>query len=254
VSRHFEFLLCAVCATPRESGTNCPTCRSDRALRARDGFILELPADMLPCPGCGSATEPLHFRGWVRLMSLVWWVREARAGGYVCADCARKETAKSLLITALLGWLSVPSWFFYGWRATYFNWRSVWTAPAKPYDWGAMSANEFIHAAQAGQEDLHDDIEEPALEDSPLRFLDATQQRLVLGADGLYALLGVAPNASVSEIKRAYYQCSREAHPDLHAGASTEEMVRLNQAWEILRNERMRTAYDWLCDYDRATT
>jgi DnaJ domain len=40
----------------------------------------------------------------------------------------------------------------------------------------------------------------------------------------------------------------KEIHPDLQTDSTTatDDMIRLNNAWEILRSERMRAAYDWL--------
>jgi hypothetical protein len=57
-----------------------------------------------------------------------------------------------------------------------------------------------------------------------------------------YAILGVAPHATLEEIKTAYRLRARAAHPD--AGGSHDAFLRVNQAYEFLRDKRVRAAYD----------
>ncbi len=66
-----------------------------------------------------------------------------------------------------------------------------------------------------------------------------------------YDLLGVAPDATSDEIKRAYYDKARAFHPDTHAASSAtlkfeaEQAMRdLNRAWNTLRNSATRRVYD----------
>jgi curved DNA-binding protein CbpA len=59
-----------------------------------------------------------------------------------------------------------------------------------------------------------------------------------------YGVLGVAPNASQSEIKRAYRRLVRLHHPDVNAQAEDAQIKRLNEAYEVLRDSRKRSAYD----------
>jgi hypothetical protein len=249
MSDAYDYYLCGVCATPsRESGP-CPACGAHLPIRVDRGYLVEFPADTLPCPGCGSTSHPVRFRGWSRLVSFLIWARETRISAYVCPDCARKETIKALLFTALLGWWSVPSWFFYGWRSTYLNWRSVWAAPGKPHEWGAISATDFAADVRAAHDEAMAELQEEWLRtETPLRHLTDAQIGVVLEAEGLYALLQVEPNASLEEIRRAYRQRSKDVHPDLHQASreATQQMMRLNQAWEILQSAPMRAAYDWL--------
>lgn len=246
----FQHYVCGLCATPATEAGVCQACGAeDSQIKVVDGFLLEFPAHSIPCPGCGSTEKPLVFRGWVRLLALIYWVREGRGGGYVCKDCARTETTKALFYSALLGWWSIPSIFFYGWRATYQNWRSIVSAPAKPHEWGAIPAADFIADMRASQEEAFEEAEaEWILNETPLGQLNETQRGMVLGAADLYGLLEVSPSATVQEIHRAYRQRSKEAHPDFHNASreATELMMHLNQAWEILRSEQMREAYDWL--------
>jgi hypothetical protein len=110
--------------------------------------VVEFPVESVPCSGCGSTERPLVFRGWVRLVGFVWAAREARSSAYVCEPCAQKQTATTLCLNALVGWWSIPSWLFYGWRAVFHNWRAVWTAPVNPGAWGAIDAKQFAHSSE----------------------------------------------------------------------------------------------------------
>jgi hypothetical protein len=58
-----------------------------------------------------------------------------------------------------------------------------------------------------------------------------------------YEVLGVQPNASESEIRRAYVALARRFHPDVHPGG--EDRMRLvNQAWAVLGDRERRAAWD----------
>ncbi|MCW4464378.1 J domain-containing protein [Glutamicibacter sp. MNS18] len=57
-----------------------------------------------------------------------------------------------------------------------------------------------------------------------------------------YAILGIARTASLAEIKVAYRRAARESHPDL--GGSAERFKQVQQAYQLLSNERARTDYD----------
>ncbi|HUQ38660.1 MAG TPA: DnaJ domain-containing protein [Acidimicrobiales bacterium] len=66
-----------------------------------------------------------------------------------------------------------------------------------------------------------------------------------------YDVMGVRPHAPLPEIKRAYYRKARAYHPDAHAGSTTpvlheasRAMAALNAAWNVLRDERLRSEYD----------
>jgi curved DNA-binding protein CbpA len=57
-----------------------------------------------------------------------------------------------------------------------------------------------------------------------------------------YRVLGVDPNADISVIAEAYRQRAMECHPD--RGGSHEQMVLVNEAWEILSNPELRRRYN----------
>jgi hypothetical protein len=61
----------------------------------------------------------------------------------------------------------------------------------------------------------------------------------------LYGLLGVSPDASADEIRRAYYRSARQLHPDVNPQAdAAAAMRRLNDAWAILGDPVARRRYD----------
>ena len=83
---------------------------------------------------------------------------------------------------------------------------------------------------------------------SPLLFLSGSELDRVVWNDGAYELLAVNPEASLDEVKRSYRAKAKEVHPDLHQGDPhrAEDMVRLNEARELLSSRKLRRAYDWL--------
>jgi hypothetical protein len=61
----------------------------------------------------------------------------------------------------------------------------------------------------------------------------------------LYVLLGVSPDASADEIRRAYYRAARQLHPDVNPDADADSaMQRLNDAWAVLGDPVARKRYD----------
>lgn len=149
--------FCTVCGW---SGTGavagCPGCGSAELAVVRAGALVTLPSGQMPCARCGTLERPLVFRGTTRVGSIVWLLSTRPVSGYWCAECARKRIAASLAYTGLCGWFGFFGAFFWAPRATYHNWRAVWSAPRKPLDWGARSvaeaAAELVEAG-AGRDD-----------------------------------------------------------------------------------------------------
>lgn len=59
-----------------------------------------------------------------------------------------------------------------------------------------------------------------------------------------YTILGVAPDASVSAIKKAFRRLAKRYHPDVAQAASPEDFQELQQAYETLANSERRRRYD----------
>lgn len=60
-----------------------------------------------------------------------------------------------------------------------------------------------------------------------------------------YNLLGVKRSASKDEIKKAYHRLALKYHPDKNNAKDAESKFRsLNEAYEVLRDDQKRDAYD----------
>ncbi|HUC86864.1 MAG TPA: DnaJ domain-containing protein, partial [Candidatus Saccharimonadales bacterium] len=58
-----------------------------------------------------------------------------------------------------------------------------------------------------------------------------------------YEALGVSKSASADEIKRAYRKLALQHHPDRHGGDDSE-FKEINEAYEVLKDDKKRAAYD----------
>ena len=241
--------LCGICGLWGAYLPACAACgHSSSVARVRAGGIVEVPPGSLPCSVCGTLDEPIVFRAWVRVYAFFLFAWERRGGGYVCRRCARRQTAASLWLVGLFGWWGISAFLFYAPRAVYHNWRSVWLPPAHPLSWGAASASVIQSEIRNAQAAADEAAVTEVVEGSPLAPLNGAEREAVLAAEGLYELIGTARGASATELRRAYTACAKEHHPDLRPGqpAAGDDMARLNHAWSILRDDRMRVAYDWL--------
>ncbi|MEM9200048.1 MAG: J domain-containing protein [Actinomycetota bacterium] len=69
-------------------------------------------------------------------------------------------------------------------------------------------------------------------------------------AVGHYEVLGVTPDASMSDIKKAYLAAARDAHPDFHTQSEAARqraevrMREINAAWAVLGDVDERSFYD----------
>ena len=61
-----------------------------------------------------------------------------------------------------------------------------------------------------------------------------------------YETLGVARDADVGAIRKAYRKLARKHHPDLNPGdkAAEERFKEISQAWEVLEDPVRRRNYD----------
>eukprot|EP00095_Tigriopus_kingsejongensis_P006210 maker-scaffold388_size188554-snap-gene-0.18 protein:Tk06210 transcript:maker-scaffold388_size188554-snap-gene-0.18-mRNA-1 annotation:"chaperone protein dnaj" len=60
----------------------------------------------------------------------------------------------------------------------------------------------------------------------------------------LYDILGVTPKAEMGVIKSAFYDLSKQHHPDVNVGKSDEKFRELAAAYEVLSNLESRQEYD----------
>jgi curved DNA-binding protein CbpA len=58
-----------------------------------------------------------------------------------------------------------------------------------------------------------------------------------------YKILQVDPEAHIDVVRAAYRVLARMYHPDVQGGTS-DKMIALNNAWAVISDEKMRTAYD----------
>nr|GAT60989.1 DNAj-like protein subfamily a member 2-like protein [Mycena chlorophos] len=60
----------------------------------------------------------------------------------------------------------------------------------------------------------------------------------------LYEILGVPPNASESDIKKAYRQKAKEQHPNINDPLASQKFQELSAAYETLSDPELRGVYD----------
>jgi molecular chaperone DnaJ len=66
-----------------------------------------------------------------------------------------------------------------------------------------------------------------------------------VSAQDLYAILGVSPDATQEDIRRAYRQLARQLHPDVSAAPDAEARFKqVSAAYEILSDPQKRRQYD----------
>jgi hypothetical protein len=84
--------------------------------------------------------------------------------------------------------------------------------------------------------------------DGPSGASDAYKAYGVKPPVDLYVLLGVARNANVEEIRKAYRKASLQSHPDRarpeDKAKATERQASINAAWDVLNDEIKREMYD----------
>jgi DnaJ-class molecular chaperone len=60
-----------------------------------------------------------------------------------------------------------------------------------------------------------------------------------------YVILGIAPNASLSDVKKAFRQKAAEFHPDRNTSElAPEKFHAVKEAYDILSDDAARAAYD----------
>ena len=234
-------------------GGACPTCGSLGLATVLSDAVITLPAGAMPCPSCGNADEALQFRAWMRHYALIVFARTVRISGYGCPSCNRRRTALNMAITGLFGWWGLLSALIYAPRATYTNWRAIWAPPRLPRMWGAVYATGLADDLRSDYAAV--DLQASWIAGSPLLGLSEDDLHTVFHASDLYETLRASKTSSREELRKAYVSQAKAHHPDLAANDpdATEHMIRLNQAWAVLRDDRLRAAYDWLLDHPAPT-
>ena len=65
------------------------------------------------------------------------------------------------------------------------------------------------------------------------------------GQGSYYAALGVAPTATIADIKQAYYAKSKVLHPDVNSDENAEEeFIEVTKAYHVLSDVNLRRRYD----------
>ena len=59
-----------------------------------------------------------------------------------------------------------------------------------------------------------------------------------------YKILGLNKNATEDEIKKAYRKLAKKWHPDKNNGLETDTFKKINEAYDVLSNEKKREEYD----------
>ncbi len=158
-------LFCTSCAWFGSTRTGaCERCGSNQLAKVARGGIVEIPAGEQPCDRCGTLDEPLKFRGSARLIGMIVVSHETRPAGYYCEDCARRRAALYLAITGAVGWWSLVGFVFRAPRATFYNWRAVWTHPRSPVAWGAHDVADVTAEIEARRVDTWKEPSAPEFE------------------------------------------------------------------------------------------
>lgn len=72
----------------------------------------------------------------------------------------------------------------------------------------------------------------------------ANTDTLSSGMASYYELLGIAPDAELPDIKRAYRQLARQYHPDGGQHTDTDQFLLIAEAYQTLIDDNLRAAYD----------
>lgn len=80
-----------------------------------------------------------------------------------------------------------------------------------------------------------------------LLSLDATSTSTRRTGQDFYGILGVNPEANMSEIKKAYRRMAKQHHPDANPGHDTiDKFLEVTRAYEVLADPNLKKRYDTL--------
>ena len=99
-------------------------------------------------------------------------------------------------------------------------------------------------------EKYHSDWSEEEIFGSRKSTTDAKEFREMFNEKNLpnyYAVLGLTTDSSQLEIKTQYRILAKQYHPDKNPDSSEEKMAKINKAYEVLSDEKLKTEYDKFC-------
>ena len=81
---------------------------------------------------------------------------------------------------------------------------------------------------------------------SPTPPLTLTMPRCQVKETELYDHLGITPDATPSQVKKAYYKMAKKHHPDHNLGdeGAKERFQAISDAYQVLSDEGLREKYD----------
>jgi curved DNA-binding protein CbpA len=107
-----------------------------------------------------------------------------------------------------------------------------------------MSEEDYLHKivadfAKTVGKTPSSDLSSPEPESSNSRSLQVFDTEY-------YDVLGVKPNASIAEIKKAYYIKAKQSHPDRHRDdpEAHAKFQKVGEAYQVLSDEKLRANYD----------
>lgn len=191
----------------------------------------------MTCSHCGDDAA-LRFRLYKRVVGCLIFDRVHYAAGYFCRDCRRRLVIRHLLLTGLLGWWGVIALYFRNPIAILVNLWAIFAPPFSPQDYGAVHAATLIDAAREWEEQTEPS---PSSTDPELTPAEIT---LITAGANYYDLLQVGPTATSEAVRTAHRALLKVHHPDVAGDAGHEATVAINQAYEVIGNDRLRAAYD----------
>lgn len=240
-------LLCTACLhVDDRTLEHCPSCgEAAFATATKNGDLVSVPAEAgMPCQSCLETERHLKLRYYRRVLGLLIMDQVWGEAGYFCGPCRRKRFAKNMAFTLVLGWWGAIAMVFRNPYAIVVNLWALFRPPFGAGEFGAMNAHETRHAAAREQQ------HEQRLADVYMRMpgwmetLTEDDIQRVLANIDYYAALDVSRSASHREVKAAWRTQVKAHHPDRVGETGHERIVAINEAWQVLGDERLRHAYD----------
>lgn len=172
-------------------------------------------------------TQDEIFRVWKNVVATFWTVKAIEAGLRVdnggIASKLRAGTPAEIIVRTSDGKTSKR------WNVENSVWSRIGLIPTKKdLECAGRDFKKKIHVATKASFDA-------------LRFR-LNFEEVAAKAANYYEILGVNRDASTEEIKKAYKEAAKAAHPD--NGGDNVKMQMVNEAWDILGNAQKRAEYD----------